>query len=229
MYKNSVCIGAGLEGEYGTDNIYSRSIIKSVLSKDYIHSVRDEISEKYLTELGFKVINTGCPTLWNLNAEHCSKIPQGKSNRVVFTFTQYKSDRDADQNMLDTLLESYEEVFYWPQDPRDYDYLLSMNSHEKVKIISPSLKAYKELLSEGEIDFVGTRLHAGIYAMQHKVRAIIIIVDNRARDMQDSFNINAIERSEMSNLKSMINSEFPTNIKINEDKINEWKSQFTDY
>ena len=64
--------------------------------------------------------------------------------------------------------------------------------------------------------------------MQNNVRSIILMVDNRARDIQENYNINAIERDELSaKLDSMINSTFTTDIKISQDKINEWKSQFS--
>lgn len=85
LYRNSVCIGAGLEGDLGTEDLISRIILPSVLSKKYIHSVHDSSADKYLKDKGFKVINTGCPTLWNLTPEHCKKIPKNKHQRVIFT------------------------------------------------------------------------------------------------------------------------------------------------
>lgn len=55
------------------------------------------------------------------------------------------------------------------------------------------------------MDFVGTRLHGGIRAMQHKQRAIIIEIDNRAKE---------------------ISSRFENDIQIPFDKVNQWKDQF---
>ena len=60
--------------------------------------------------------------------------------------------------------------------------------------------------------------------MQHKVRSIILIVDNRAKDMAKTYGINAIERD--SNISKHINSEFETKVQINEQAIKLWKSQF---
>ena len=51
--------------------------------------------------------------------------------------------------------------------------------------MSPTLEAFDNLLeSEIDLDYIGTRLHAGIRAIQKKRRSIIIGVDNRALEMQ---------------------------------------------
>ena len=76
-------------------------------------------------------------------------------------------------------------------------------------------------------DYIGTRLHAGIYAMQNFCRSIILIVDNRARDIKSTYNIVAIERDDIKdNLVKMINGKIDTRINIDEKAIQEWKSQF---
>ena len=63
--------------------------------------------------------------------------------------------------------------------------------------------------------------------MQHFCRTIIVIVDNRARDMKENYNLNVIERTNIDKLDQMINSNFKTNILINEKNINIWKKQFS--
>ena len=62
--------------------------------------------------------------------------------------------------------------------------------------------------------------------MQNLVRSIIVIIDNRARDMKETYNLNTIERKNIKQLDKMINSEFETKIKINEENIREFKKQF---
>lgn len=229
LYKNSVSIGGGCEGDPATINKYTRYIYRSVLSKNYTHSVRDEETKSFLESLGVQVINTGCPTMWDLTAEFCKSIPKKKSKDVVFTLTDYARDKDKDQKLINILLKNYENVYFWIQGTEDLEYFNTMQNIDKIQLVNPNLESYKETLTKGNIDFVGTRLHAGIYAMQHKVRSIILIVDNRARDMQKTYNINAIERNNIDDLEKMIQSEFATNIKIDEDKINAWKSQFANY
>ncbi len=227
LYKPSIVIGGGLEGTANSSSLYSRVILRSVLSKDYVHSARDEEAHIFLKKLGLKSINTGCPTTWNLTKEHCKMIPTDKSSRVVFTLTDYLKQND-DQTLIDTLVSAYDEVYFWPQGTGDYAYLKTLNNTESINVIGANLKAFKQCLSHPEgMDYIGTRLHAGIYAMQHKVRSIILIVDNRARDMQLAYNINAIERSSINELRPLLESSFTTDVRIDEAKIKEWKQQFT--
>ena len=205
---------------------YTKWIYKSILSKEYIHSVRDERTKKMLEGLGFKAINTGCPTLWGFDEELCKQIPTKKSKDVVFTLTFYDKDMVKDQILIDTLIKNYDKLYFWVQGSEDYEYLRQLKNTENVIIVNPTLQSYKETLQKGNIDYVGTRLHAGIYAMQQKVRSIILAIDNRARDMAETYNINTIDKNEIDKLEQKINSEFSTNINIDHEKIEKWKEQF---
>lgn len=228
LYSNSICIGVGLASNNDNDkpNAYTRAIYNNVLSRKHIHSARDERTKCYLMKLGFKAVNTGCPTMWSLNKEFCKSIPQKKANNVVFTLTDYGKDNEKDQQLIDILNKNYEKVYFWIQGTEDLEYLKTMKNIQDIILVNPNLKAYKSLLDKGDIDYVGTRLHAGIYAMQHGIRSIILAIDNRARDMQSSYNINAIERSEIELLPAKLNSSFATEVHINEDAIKRWKIQF---
>jgi translation initiation factor 1 (eIF-1/SUI1) len=77
-----------------------------------------------------------------------------------------------------------------------------------------------------DIEYVGTRLHGGMFAMQHKKRTITIAIDHRVRDMNAVYAINIIERNEMNKLADMIHSDFATDVRINQKNIDQWLSQF---
>ena len=62
------------------------------------------------------------------------------------------------------------------------------------------LDAYNQFLDEIDCNFVCTRLHAGIKAMQKMKRSIIISVDNRARDMAANYGLHVLERNQIENL-----------------------------
>ena len=81
------------------------------------------------------------------------------------------------------------------------------------------------MLNEGNIDFVGTRLHAGIFAMQHKVRSVILAVDNRAADMAETYNLNVLRRDDP-RLESVLCGDIVTDVNIDEEAIAEFKQQF---
>ena len=96
-----------------------------------------------------------------------------------------------------------------------------------MRIIEPDLHAYTAALQSGKIDYVGTRLHAGIHALNQKVRTIILAVDNRATEMGKDFNLPVIQRTQVEEkLQIMIQSTWRTKISIPKENIQKWKMQF---
>lgn len=229
IVKDSVLLGVGSGVNSNRINLYTKLLYKRVLSKEYYHSTRDEKTKIFLEKLGFKAVNTGCPTLWGLTKEHCLKIPKSKAEDVIFTLTNYDYVRDEknDKKMIQILRKNYKNIYFWPQSMEDLDYLKELNEENGINIVSPNLENYKSIL-EKDIDYIGSRLHGGIYALQNKKRTIILAIDYRAREMKKTYSIPCIERVCVeSDLERMINSEFSTEIKgLDFKKINFWKSQF---
>lgn len=226
-YQNSIAIGCGMEINAKHSDIYTKLIYKKILSKNHIHSVRDERTKHYLESLGMKVLNTGCPTLWGITPEICMAIPKSKSNAVIFTLTDYKRDPILDKELINILKNSYSRLLFWVQGFDDFIYLKSLIDINDIEIIPHALEAYKNILETQNIDYVGTRLHAGIYAIRHGIRSIIISVDNRADDMSETYRIPIVKRDVISSiLKEKIESEFETFINIPTETIKIWKEQF---
>lgn len=225
--KGAVLVGVGAgAGAEGPLNWYTKYIYTHMLSRDFYHSARDERSKVYMERLGLKAINTGCVTMWMLTPEFCKQIPTGKADKVVFTLTGKGEKDQKDQCLIDTLLKNYPEVYYWPQGHKDYDYLHKFEHIDQVRILQATKDAYDEYLTNNDTDYVGTRLHGGVYAMRHKRRAIIIAIDERARAINAANHLNCIEKDNIKDLDAMINSEFATEIKMDFDAIRQWKSQF---
>ena len=224
--QDSILVGVGSSTRKSSVNLYTQCLYKKVLSKDYIHSARDEATKGHIESLGLKAMNTGCATMWSLNEAHCGRIPSQKAERVVFTLTEYLKDVNKDRELIDILVRNYEEIFYWPQGYRDYEYLQGLDPDVKIHILPPNLDAMRSLLREGNIDYVGTRLHGGIFAMQNYVRSIILVIDNRADDMKNSYNIPAVARADTAAVERLIRSEWYTSVRIHEDRIRLWKEQF---
>ncbi|WP_430509943.1 polysaccharide pyruvyl transferase family protein [Gottfriedia solisilvae] len=221
----SILVGVGA-GKGDKINKYTKMLYNKVLSHKYIHSVRDERTKKILEDMGFKAINTGCATLWSLTPEFCKEIPKGKSDSVVFTLT-YNPDGPLkeDQLLIDTLNKNYKNVHFWIQGDQDLNYLKHFNNIKNIHIIPPTVDDFDRILNT-DVDYIGTRLHGGIFAMRHKRRAIIIAIDERARGMSDTYNINSIDRNDLGNLEIMINSDFATEVNVDFNKVNAWLSQF---
>ena len=223
--EGSIGVGVGA-GAGEKSNWYTRKMYQRVLSHDFYHSVRDERTKRYVESLGLKAINTGCVTMWKLTPEFCKSIPDQKSNKVVFTLTRRLDKDEKDQFLIDTLVENFEEVYFWPQGVWDYDYFKQFNHVDAIKVLPPSKDAYDQFLTQNETDYVGTRLHGGIYAMRHGRRTIIIAIDERAREIHKGNHLNCIEKDEIDKLPSLINSTFETNVVMDFDAIIKWKSQF---
>lgn len=221
-----VGVGAGVGAERGS-NWYTRYIYKHLLNSEYFHSARDERSKKYMEYLGVKAINTGCVTMWMFTPEFCKKIPTKKADIVVFTLTSgYGASMKKDQCMIDILLKNYKEVYFFPQCVGDFQYLHKFKNIERIKLLEASKIAYDEFLTNNDTDYVGTRLHGGIYAMRHARRAIIVAIDERTRAINAKNNLNCVERNNIKEIEDMVNSDIETNITMDFENIKHWKSQF---
>ena len=220
----TVGVGAGA-GDY--TNKYTAKLYRKVLNHDFYHSVRDERSKEYVESLGLKAINTGCVTMWMLTPEFCSTIPQTKADNVVFTLTGTNgSPIPEDQKLVDILQRSYAHLYFWVQGDQDAAYFAQLKNTDGIEIIPPSLTAYDRLLQMENLDYVGTRLHGGIYALRHKKRAIIISIDERAESISQDTGLLTITRDAIDTLEPVINSSFCTELRIPQDQISQWKAQF---
>lgn len=227
-YRNVILLGVGW-GEYqGECSNYSKLIYRSILNPNIIHSVRDHYTEEKLWKAGIRnVINTGCPTMWNLTPEFCKMIPCKKADNVITTITDYRKDIKNDNLMLKILFHNYKKVYIWLQGKEDEKYLKVLDIPQNVTIVQRKLEDYEKILNQGNIDYVGTRLHAGIFALNHKVRSIIIAVDNRAIEIAKDTNLSIVKRQNIyKELEKKIWSELPADIHIPMDNIRIFKEQF---
>lgn len=223
--KNKVVLlGCGWWQYQGKPNQYTSSIYQSLLSKNVLHSVRDQYTADNLRAAGIdNVVNTCCPTLWSLSQEHCRDIKKGKSSNVITTVTCYNKDQEQDCYLINTLIDNYEKVYVWIQGIEDLSYIHSLNLNMKsLYIVPPTLAAYDDVLSKGDIDYVGTRLHAGVRALKHKVRTKIVAVDNRAMEIGKDVNLNVVSRNDVECVIDFIQGDYTTEINLPEKSIAAW-------
>lgn len=224
--RKFVMMGVGWYHDQGMPDPYTAWLFNSLFSRNKLHSVRDGYSKAKLEALGYaNVVNTGCPTLWELPADINSRIPRVKARRVVTTLNTYMKDREADTALIRLLQNKYDKVFAWVQTYSDQDYLRSL--FPEVELIAPNLAAFDELLcSDGDLDYVGNRLHAGIRALQKGRRTLIIEIDNRAREMGRDFALPTVPRSNLADLESMIEYPRALEIKLPRSDIARWLEQW---
>ena len=223
---NSVCVGVGAGSGEHTD-AYTTHLYRRILSHSLFHSVRDERSKRYVEDvLGLKAINTGCVTMWALTPDVCAQIPARKADNVVFTLTARAKADPRDQLLIDTLKREYDRVSFWIQGDNDEAYFNMFSNTDGIEVIPPHKAAYEAVLLRDNIEYVGTRLHGGIYALRHKKRAIIISIDERAKGISADTGLITIEKDALDELPSLINSEFETRLNIPFNEIARWKAQF---
>lgn len=224
--KDAIFIGVGAQ-KYQKCNLYTKHEYKKMFNSNYVHSVRDAYTEKFLRGNGINnVINTGCPTMWGLTPEHCAQIPTEKADRAVLTLTDYSQNIKRDEYIIDVLLKKYSEVFFWVQGNKDFAYFNKLKGHENIQLVPPSLEGYDTFLDARPVDFIGTRLHGGMRALQHKRRTVIIGIDNRALELHRDFNIPVLNQSKIEKLPEIIDSDIKTNINLNVENIRFFLKQF---
>lgn len=225
--RDTILLGCGWWQYQKSIDPYSKLLWRRVMSKQYIHSVRDEYTREKLSQMGItNVVNTGCPTMWELSSQHCETIPETRAQNVVTTLTDYNENMEADSTMINILSQNYKYVYVWPQGYNDSIYFKTLNSPKNVMLIGASLKEYDALLKKMDVEYIGTRLHGGIRALQHGRRTLIIGVDNRAIEKKRDFNLNVMQRSELVTLPEYIYSDYKTKIKIDTASIELFKNQF---
>jgi polysaccharide pyruvyl transferase WcaK-like protein len=223
--KNMILMGVGWWQYQKKPNLYTQLLCHRVLHKEYLHSVRDNYTKKQLELLGFKnVVNTACPTMWSLTEDHCADIPRRKTDSVLVTFTEYNQNKEFDFKLIEILKENYKSIYFWIQQPKDYDHMYSIYGDNAI-YVNPSLQALDEVLNL-DVDYIGTRLHAGVRALQSKKRSLILAVDNRAIEISKDTNLPVVARDDFEGIKKWINSAYATQIQLPWDSINQWKKQF---
>ena len=225
---NVILMGVGWYQYQGAADPYSAWMLRHLLSRRCLHSVRDSYTLRKLASIGVtNAVNTGCPTLWPLTAAHCGRVPRRKADSVLTAVNSYPKlfDRAADQRMLQILRRHYRDVYLWIQTHTDYEYARSLDA--ELIFVNPSLSALDAVLTSNlDIDYVGNRLHAGIRALQKRRRTVILEIDNRAREMGRDFGLPTVARTDFDALERMIVEPASIAVRPPYPDIERWKGQF---
>lgn len=216
-----VLMGVGWWQYQEEPNAYTTWLLNRVLSRDHVHSVRDEYTMERLQKLGFDVINTACPTMWHLTAMTASPT---RPKSCIVTLTDYNKDVEEDQWLLDELARYYENIVVWPQSVRDAAYAKQLSG--AFTLAESGLTAYDELLHSTDADYIGTRLHGGIRAFQSNHWGMIVAVDNRALEIGRDTMLPVHARGQRDQIAASIEARSSRSISVPIDAISAWKAQF---
>jgi hypothetical protein len=220
---NAICFGVTWGGVSPRPSFKDRMFLRRVLDGHQIHSVRDRFTQHLLDRIGVVSVSTSCPTMWKFDSDHCSAIPQEKTKNVVFALTAYRCEPTADRAMVETLKKHYETLYFFPQMHGDYAYFQELNI-KGVRVVGQNLHSYDHLLANEELDYVGSRLHGGIRALQFKKRTLIIGIDHRSTEISNDTGLPVLRRTELNKLESWITGCVPTKIKLPTENISNWKA-----
>lgn len=223
-----VLMGVGWYQYQHAPDPYSRWLLRRLLSRTRLHAVRESYAIRRLASIGIdNAVNTGCPSIWQLRPEATGELPKRRARNVVTALNSYRNldDPAADRRLLETLGRRYAAVYLWVQTHTDYAYARDLGCG--VRFVEPSVEALDRLLeSDLDLDYVGVRLHAGIRALQKGRRAIILEIDNRAREMGRDFGLPTVERGDFERLEAAVEGPLEIAVRPPRAEIDRWKSQF---
>lgn len=205
----------------------TRMALGRLLSRRWVHSVRDEYTRQQLIDAGVtNVQNTACPTMWALSPEHCAGIPMHRAQTCIFTLTAYARSPELDRAMVKMIQSRYTDLAFFAQQPDDLRYLQELDVGF-VRTLPPTLRAYEAFLRAHATDYIGTRLHGGIFALRHGRRSLIVSIDNRAAELGRDTGLPVLRRDDLDGMKAWIGGSVPVAVRLPSAAIAAWKRQFS--
>jgi len=203
---------------------------RKTLSHKFIHSVRDEFTLNQLKAIGLEnTLNTACPSMWSL-PDNSANIVNSSFDYSILTLTDYNRSPSCDLNIIKHALTLSKKIAFFPQAPTDLSYFLSLTASNNISnsnflILKPNLQTFSEFISANNCFYIGTRLHAAIFCIEHSLPAILISIDNRMRELASDTKMLFIERDQYAlNLPDVLPSFLSP--EIDNLAIRSWKSQF---
>lgn len=227
LLRGCTLLGVGWWQYQQAPDAYTRRLLRAALAPDRLHAVRDGYTAAKLRRAGIaQVVNTGCLTLWHLDQTALDRAAADPSDAVVCTVTDYRPDPARDGRMLDLLRRHYARRYLWLQGSGDWAYLRRLDTRG-FEIVDPSLAAFDAVLRTG-CEFLGTRLHAGVRAMQAGCYTRIVPVDNRAAEMARDFRLPVLTELSKDAFRRAFVTERGSTLRLPVEAIARWKAQFAE-
>lgn len=224
-YRNLILFGVGWGAYEIPPNLYGKIICSTILDRNRIHSVRDGFTANVAGKgLGISsVLNTACPTMWCLKDSLLQAIHHKRGDECIFALTDYAKDPVTDGQLIKALKVTYgSKLLFWPQGKGDLRYARSLGYDGRA--IDENLEALLNALNSGtQFDYIGTRLHAGVLCLEHRVRTLIIAIDNRATEIGKDTGLPIVSRGNTEAINQWLGESRPVQLKLPSDNINRWK------
>lgn len=179
--KKVVLLGVGQHSYEPRRWPLNKLLWTSVLDDSSIHLLRDQQCCESILSLGRNALNSGCITLSAVVPFVVHNLE--KIENIVFTLTYYRENIDRDKAFVQYLYSLEKNIYFWPQDYQDIEYLKSLRSDCNFNYLEPNIESFTVALDSNSM-YIGTRLHAGIHALNLKVPSFIYLIDNRSIEMK---------------------------------------------
>ena len=223
MSNKLLLLGVGWWQYQQPPNMYTRALFRRILTDRLPHSTRDQYTSDRISSLGFGNLMTGCPTMWNLD-DNCQRA-LGSNDRALITVTDYKrQDPEIDRRWIAVVKENYSRVEIVGMGPGDENHFNQLGI-SGVEWRGQGVDALEAALPGA--DFIGTRLHAGVRALQRGRPAAILAVDNRAVEISRSTGLNVVDRADTLGIHRAIRSgDAPPPLTLNKAAVDQWLQEF---
>ena len=198
----AILFGPGWRRDEGNITYFTSSLYASLMAKEVPQLVRDGVSQSRLLKTERNVVNSSCPTLFRID-EVMENPHSTYSNTVVVALSGNIKSVEQDRLILKIAEDNFEKIKLFPQgifDPQFPAYSDEAYYQEleiDFDILDGSLEAYSAELKTGS-HYFGTRLHGGIFAMQHGNPSTIIDVDTRASNIFAGTGYQVLQREQLS-------------------------------
>lgn len=233
-FLEAVLCGVGWWQYQDEPDAVTRWFYDRVLARTGPHSLRDAYSLDNLGQCGLgELHNTSCPTLWQLQGRQTAR--EGNAKVCLFTLTDY-SRNAVDDDLIRTLVRLYPGgIVFFPQGSHDLDYISSLSAFEEcrnhIELLEHTRASLDDLAGRATWDYVGTRLHAGIWSLEQGHSALILRVDNRATEIARETGLAVVERGDMSGIERWHagRHDGPSSVALPLDAIGRWKERLHDF
>ena len=230
---NALLLGVGWWQYQDAPDSVTREYYNKILHPTLAHSVRDAYTVQKLTSCGVPfILNTSCPTLWKLDGHDTAR--KRKNSKCLFCLTDYNQQSEADNSFIEVLLESYDTLFFFPQGSEDLRYAASLpvfgQARERIVSLPHTIKALYDIIGQGALDYIGTRLHTGALCLEYGVPALILGIDNRSQEIARDINLPVAPRGDIQAIRRWLAGGSPHGpIRLPNANIARWKEGLARY
>jgi len=201
LRNKTILFGPGWRKNEGDITAFTSRLYALLMAKAAPQLVRDSVSKTRLLKTGRKIVNSSCPTLFRIQEVEENLNCIGNTTVVVALSGNIKNVVQ-DKKILSIATSNFKTVKLFPQgiyDPKHPEYSDEVYYRElglDFEVIGSSLEDFSQELVSGS-HYFGTRLHGGIFAMQHGNPSTIIDVDTRARNIFVGSGYDVLQREDL--------------------------------